>query len=358
MKSERRHELQHNALADWIGRNFQAIRPYGNAILAVISLVLLIAVGWLWWSRQVAAGDATAWNELYLAQVNNNPGELMDVAEKHPGTRVGHWAAVVAGDMHLAMGCEQLFTNKATAAQDLRKAVESYLRVLQDSQTPMLRERATFGLARAYEALSGTRQSQGELDKAVETYQTVVDKWPDGAYTEMARQRLDDLKRPATKEFYDKFAQYDPKPAFTEQPGAPGEKLPFSTDALPDFPDLPKPDDTTVEPTTPESTPADQAPEKEQEMRQAETAEATPAESPVLKPPATPSEEPKAAEPKAVEKAAEKTDQAEPKAPAEKTKEAEATEPKPVAEKAEDAKPAELKPADEKAEEAKPADDK
>lgn len=259
MKSERRHELQHNELADWIARSYETVRPYGNAILAAVAVVCLVAIGWLWWSRQSAADSATAWNSLYLAQVNNNPDDLVELASSHPDTNVGHWAAVVAGDMYLATGCEQLFTNKATAAQDLRKAVDSYLRVLQSSQTASLRERATFGLARAYEALSGTRQSQGELDKAVETYQTLVEKWPNGAYTEVGKQRLADLQRPATKQFYDKFAQYDPKPAFTEQPDTPGEKLPFSTEALPDFSSLPKLDADTEEPATPESTPAVEA---------------------------------------------------------------------------------------------------
>lgn len=257
MKSERRHELQHNELADWIGRSYESVRPYANLVLLLVALGLLVAAAWIWWSRQASAGQAVAWNELYRAQLNGSPAEVQQVAENHPNTDVAHWATAIAGDMYLATGCEQLFTNKATAAQDLRKAVDSYLTVLNESQTPMLRERATFGLARAYEALSGTRQSQGELDKAIENYRTVVEKWPNGAYTEIATQRLEDLQRSATKQFYDKFAQYDPKPAYTEQPGTPGEKLPFSTDALPDFSDLPKAPDETVKPPQPESTPSE-----------------------------------------------------------------------------------------------------
>ena len=82
-------------------------------------------------------------------------------------------------------------------------------------------------------------------------------QWPNGAYTSVGEQRLADLQRPATREFYDKFAQYDPKPAFTEQPGTPGEKLPFTTDALPDFSELPKPDADMDDSAATDSPPAD-----------------------------------------------------------------------------------------------------
>ena len=33
MKSERRHELQHNALAAWMVKSFETIQPYQNFIL-------------------------------------------------------------------------------------------------------------------------------------------------------------------------------------------------------------------------------------------------------------------------------------------------------------------------------------
>ena len=34
MKRERRHELQHNDLAEWILKGYERIVPYKNAILA------------------------------------------------------------------------------------------------------------------------------------------------------------------------------------------------------------------------------------------------------------------------------------------------------------------------------------
>ena len=45
MKSERRHELTTNALADWLAGIIERIRPYQTTLLGVVLLaVLLIAV--------------------------------------------------------------------------------------------------------------------------------------------------------------------------------------------------------------------------------------------------------------------------------------------------------------------------
>ena len=41
MKSERRHELQHNELAEWLAKSAQAIKPYQNIIFAAVVLVLI-----------------------------------------------------------------------------------------------------------------------------------------------------------------------------------------------------------------------------------------------------------------------------------------------------------------------------
>ena len=45
MKSERRHELQHNDLAEWIITAYERIVPYRNALLGVglLAIVLYLA---------------------------------------------------------------------------------------------------------------------------------------------------------------------------------------------------------------------------------------------------------------------------------------------------------------------------
>jgi tetratricopeptide (TPR) repeat protein len=176
-----------------------------------------------------------------VALESQDPKELDVVAQQYRGREVGQWAAVLAGDMHLEAGCNELFQNKANAVEDLRKAVESYLLALESASSSPLRERATFGLARAYEALAGTRQSQGELSKAIEQYRKVVQDWPDGTYAVIAQRRLMDLEKPSTKAFYDQFAKYEPKPPVS--PGLGTGNIPFDTETLgPDqqLPDLSK----------------------------------------------------------------------------------------------------------------------
>jgi tetratricopeptide (TPR) repeat protein len=221
MKSEERHKLQQNELADWLGRGYAAIKPYANAILAVVLLAVVIASLTLWWTRQSHSEASAGWDQLFAALENGRIAEIGKIAEQNPNSEIGLWATVISGDMRLANGCQELFTNKATASQDLQKALEDYTRVRSETRNSLLRERAVFGLARTYEALSGTRQSQGELDKAVQNYQELVHNWKDGPYYSLAKDRLDDLNTSDAKTFYDKFAHFDPQPKFTPPVTAP-----------------------------------------------------------------------------------------------------------------------------------------
>ena len=232
MKSERRHELQHNDLLTWVNGIVESVKPYSTLILLLLVAVTVVGGGWRWWSRRAAAESAYAWDDLFNAMNSRSPADVNEVAELRPGSNVAQWAAVVAGDMYLSVGCQELFQSKATAAQELRKAVDSYLSVLKESRSSVLRQRATFGLARAYESLAGTRQSEGELDKAIQHYGEVIENWPDGAYAEAARRRLEDLERQSTKEFYDKLALHDPQPAYSDQPGPGRDPLKFDPDML------------------------------------------------------------------------------------------------------------------------------
>jgi tetratricopeptide (TPR) repeat protein len=221
MKSEERHKLQQNELADWLGRGYAVIKPYTNAILAVVLLAVVIVSLTFWWNRQSRSEVSAGWDQLFGALDNGRIVEIGKVAEQNPNSEIGTWATVISGDLHLANGCQGLFTNKAAANQDLQKALEEYTKVRGETRNPLLRERAIFGLARTYEALSGTRQSQGELDKAIRNYQELVNNWKDGPYYALAKDRLEDLNTSDAKTFYDKFAHFDPQPKFSPPVTAP-----------------------------------------------------------------------------------------------------------------------------------------
>jgi tetratricopeptide (TPR) repeat protein len=244
MKGERRHELQRNELADWLGKVLGTIKPYQNAILALVLLMLVATVAYSWWVRQSSGKQVQGWDAFQaalwrLSQGDASPTDFEDIASQHADTDVGRWARVMAADLHLAFGCDMLFVNKGKANQELRQAEDDYLKILAaQGSSSELRERATFGLARA-------RESQGNLQKATELYQEVDRNWPGGAYATAAASRLEDLKRADTKQLYDQFAKFDPQPVSSSEPGAAGQRPAFDLNSLPEGgpvvkPELPK----------------------------------------------------------------------------------------------------------------------
>ena len=242
MKGERRHELQHNDLLVWTNRFVEKIKPQATLITLLVVLAVVALVGWKWWDWQSTDRAARAWDDLFGAMSSGNPVTVSNVAEMRPNSDVGHWAAVVAADMYLGTGCQELFTSKSQAIQNLEKAVQQYSNVLDESRTPDLRRRATYGLAKAYEALAGARASENDLEKAIETFQTLLSTWPHGPFAEDATRRIEYLQRKDTKEFYDKFVKFDPKPEFT--PGSPAD------------PNAPALDLKSLDEITPDTTPA------------------------------------------------------------------------------------------------------
>ena len=67
MKSEERHKLQQNALAEWLNETFVAIRPYQNAIVAVIIVLILAVIFFVWWTSESASQSSKTWTQLFTA---------------------------------------------------------------------------------------------------------------------------------------------------------------------------------------------------------------------------------------------------------------------------------------------------
>ena len=120
MKGERRHELQQNDLLAWVNNLGDQIKPYSTLITLLLVLAVVSVGAWRWWSRESATQAAQAWNDLLGAVNSGNPSVVTEVAEERPGSDVAQWAAVVAGDMYLNTGCQELFRSKATAASGSR----------------------------------------------------------------------------------------------------------------------------------------------------------------------------------------------------------------------------------------------
>jgi len=230
MRSERRHELQSNELADWLAESAEKIKPYTNAILGVVVILVAVLGGYFWWTQKSAAQEARGWDRFLAAQ---QPRDLEDVIAEFPDTPVAYWAHTTIGDMQTAMGCNRLFDNKAAAMDDLRDGQKHFQEALAGSRHPVILERATFGLARNIEAQAK------ELDEAIKYYKEVVEKWPDGAYAVMANLRLEDLSQESTRKWYDDyFIPFTPAPPSPDPAGLPGDPLEYTFDNIPDGPVL------------------------------------------------------------------------------------------------------------------------
>ena len=226
MKTERRHELETNTLADTLATFIERAKPYSKAIVGVIvALVAVIAIIQIQaWRARSAASEG--WDR-YFAARSTGLEELADVAEQYRGTPAGAWARLELADLYLYQGAEGLFRDRAEANERLRRAEESFRAVLDQAEADLIRQRARFGLAKTYESLN-------ELDKARDSYRALVDNHPDSALRAAAEQRIENLDSRSTREFYDWFASQDPRPAFeTGFESTPS----FDLDALPDAPD-------------------------------------------------------------------------------------------------------------------------
>ncbi len=232
MKRERRHELHDNLLAHWLAEASEKVVPYARAAGLITVFAVLVIAAWYVFSNRSHAAREAAWGTLYQAMQKGTASDLEAVAEQYGGTEAALWAQVAAADIHLEIGCAQMFSNKADAVQELQKAIDGYVAVRDKVRRPELKERLLWGLARAYEALAGSRQGQGELDRAIQLYRELAESFPEGRFATLAQRRAAELSRQDVQGFYDFFASYEPSP--TTSPGnfTPGE-LPFDPSALP-----------------------------------------------------------------------------------------------------------------------------
>ncbi len=249
MRAEERHKLQQNELSARLAKWIEKAKPYGNAVLLGVLLVILAVLAYVWWNRQSTEQAVAAWAGVYQGLTTGDPESFEKAAALNPDSQAADWATLLAGDVYLGNACQQLFENKSKAIDNLQEAIRHYEDVQQQSPEAALRERATFGLARAYEALAGTEASgggsadggssqfKGPREKAIEQYEKLLDEWPNGPYVQMAARRVEELNREDIKEFYDKFAtDFDPQPAAADIPGVTGERPPFSLNSLSDDP--------------------------------------------------------------------------------------------------------------------------
>jgi tetratricopeptide (TPR) repeat protein len=219
MKAEHRHELQTNELAEWLEKTIDKFKPYTRAIIGVAVAVLIILGVYLYVGSLDRRAQAEASNQ--FLQALGTPEELQSVIDHYRGTKPAELAQLVLAEGQLRDGTDQLYTNKPVARTNLSSAAGAFAQAEAVTHDPMLRAWALYGEGRAYESL-------GNLDRARTTYQNLITDYPDSALVDGARSHLANLNRTGTKEFYDWFAQQDPRPqAMDKDTGIPGLKPAF-----------------------------------------------------------------------------------------------------------------------------------
>lgn len=208
MKTERRHELEKNQLADWLGHKLTwAEQNASTLVAAVVGVVVVIGVV-AYWQNSRAERSLTAWNEYFDAiykpdQVVQAQG-LEKVAANESNTVAGQMAEIRLATIAMDEGIEQLNTDREGGEKLLNDAKNRYVTARNAATDPRLKERATLGLARFYETM-------GLLDEAIKEYRTLADS-PQCLYKLDAERKLEYLSMPATIVFAKAYRDRKPAP--------------------------------------------------------------------------------------------------------------------------------------------------
>jgi hypothetical protein len=209
MKSNRRHELQTNELANWIGRQYA--RHQGNlptilwGVLAVVALIVLLGV----WTSRNSRSVAGAWEDYYeigTADPKVRQKRLRELAEKYEGNEIALWARLDLADQLCYDGRAKMDFERDIGKANLREAQQNYALVLKNPKAlSEMKRRAAIAEGKCWEIL-------GEREKAIETYRSVAKQFAT-TYADVAAEaasRASELEQPEAADFYKWLADYTP----------------------------------------------------------------------------------------------------------------------------------------------------
>jgi len=213
MKTERRHELQTNWLADRMGEVIVVTKPYAKGAVGVLAALAMLWGSYLFIAHRAEADEAGGWTKLWqglfrgstVAEQLQATEKLQSLSDSSPKRPTGEWAQLILADDDLSFGVNLLFTDKSAGRSRLNIALEGYRTVLTNSTDPLAREHALYGVGRAEESLC-------KLDDAQRAYEQLRKEYPTGSYAARAKDRLEDLARDSTRARYDWFAKLEPAP--------------------------------------------------------------------------------------------------------------------------------------------------
>ncbi len=219
MKSERRHDLQTNVLADWVGEKVKKIQDnaalVGGGFLLILIVVIFLFVrqnrlasaaneGWTRFQQARTTGMIAISQQQPLA-LNNAVRDLEDLAREYTGAPISAYANLTLGDLQLQNGRMQYPLNKTAARDAFQSAANYYKLAAESTQSNNLKNQARFCQGKSLEW-------QLKLSQAKEIYNKIT-----GPYAPEAKERIRNLDREGTDAFYEKFAAWKPKPKATSE---------------------------------------------------------------------------------------------------------------------------------------------
>jgi tetratricopeptide (TPR) repeat protein len=244
MKAERRHELQENQLAAWLSGKYVDARPYLTAGVAILAGAALIWVVWNWYSRSTASARDELWNNFYQAASESSANEdtpLREFISEHSKDPVGIAARQRLAFIQMGKGADAQLFSRETSMAAYQEAIDLFDEVRELTDDESLRRFAALQIALCHE-------SRYDLDAAIKEYEAIVTQYKGTAEADRASSRLEDLKNPATKDFYAWHRIVNPA---ATTPTAPNTVIEPATD-LNNLPDSPPAD--PVPPANPAAT--------------------------------------------------------------------------------------------------------
>ena len=208
MDSEHRHELEENALAAWLAKQIDEIKPQLPTLLVLAIVALVVGIGYSYYNQSTASSRAAAWRDYTVAIEGSRPNinALRQAAFESPDGDVAEWSLITFADGRLFEAANSYLRNRSAADEAIREASEAY-KTLVSARNEEISDRAVYGLARVYEM-------QGNLNAAREQYAKVR-----GPYAQIAAERAEQLELPRVQEDYAWITKTNAQPVDTPAEG-------------------------------------------------------------------------------------------------------------------------------------------
>jgi hypothetical protein len=203
MNNQRRHQLEENALANFLEARLTKLLPLVKPAAIALMAGLVGFLVYSLYQNLTSQKSAVAWTQYYF-NLDGDSDSFVELADEFGKTSAGQWSRYTAAISFLRDGIDALYVNRSEGIDLVKKSIAE-LEPIKNTSINELRRQALFGLAQAHESL-------GELDASTEYYQSLLDSdFLAEAEREAVIDRISYLGSSGAKQFYSWFNSLDPK---------------------------------------------------------------------------------------------------------------------------------------------------